>query len=55
MIDYSGLMEVVTLKSPSGVLHGCFLHLSNLFFATFSIIGDLFVLPRYCVELNLIN
>ena len=53
MIDNSRFLEVVTLKSFGGVLPRWFSPfvnkspVSNLFSAAFSIIGDLFVLPRY--------
>ena len=61
MIDNSGFLGVVTLNSPGGVLPRWFSPfvnkspMSNLFFAAFSIIGDLFVLPRYCMKFDLIN
>ena len=55
MIDNSGLLGMVTLKSPGGVLPRWFSQfvnkslVLNLFSAAFSIIGDLIVLPRYCM------
>ena len=55
MIDNGGFLGVMTLKSPGGVLSQWFFPfvnkspMSNLFSITFSIIGDLFVLPCYCV------
>ena len=61
MIDNSGFLGVVTLKSLGGVLPRWFspfvkkLPVSNLFSAAFSIIGDLFVLLRYCMKFDLIN
>ena len=61
MIDNSGLLGVVTLKSPGGVLPRWFFPfvnkslVSNLFSAAFSLVGDLFVLPRYCMKFDLIN
>ena len=59
--DNSGFLGMVTLNSPGGVLPRWFFlfvnksPVSNLFFAAFSIIGDLFVLPRYCMKFDLIN
>ena len=53
MIDNSGFLGVVTLNSPGGVLPRWFSPLvnkslvSNLLSATLSIIGDLFVPPRF--------
>ena len=61
VIDNSGFLGVVTLKSLGGVLPQWFFPFvnkspaSNLFSAAFSIIGDLFVLPRYCMKFDLIN
>ena len=55
MIDNSGFLGVVTLKSPGGVLPRWFSPFvnksleSNLFSTAFSIIGDFFVLSRYCM------
>ena len=55
MIDNSGFLGVVTLKSPGGVFPRWFspfvnkLPVSNLFSVAFSIIGDLFMLARYCM------
>ena len=51
---------MVTLNSPSGVLPWWFspfvnkLPVSNLFSATFNLVGDLFVLPRllHVIESN---
>ena len=53
MIDNSGFLGVVTLNSPGGVLPRWFSPLvnkslvSNLLSTTLSIIGDLFVPPRF--------
>ena len=61
MIDNSRLLRVVILKSLSGVLPYWFSPfvnkslVSNLFFAAFSLVGDFFVLPRYCIKFDLIN
>ena len=52
---------MVTLNSPSEVLPQWFSPfvnkspMSNLFSAAFNLIGDLFVLPRYCMLVGLIN
>ena len=51
---------MVTLNSPGGVLPWWFspfvnkLSMSNLFFAAFNLVGDLFVLPRllHVIESN---
>ena len=58
--DNSGFSGVVTLNSPNGVLPRWFFlfvnksPMSNLFSASFSLIGDLFVLPRliHVIESN---
>ena len=60
MIDNGGILGVVTLKSPSEVLSRWFflfvnkLPVSNLISATFSLFGNLFVLPRllHMIESN---
>ena len=61
MIDNSEFLGVVTLKSSGGILPRWFSpfvnksSVSNLFSATFSIIGDLIVLPRYYMKFDLLN
>ena len=58
--DNSGFSGVVTLNSLDGVLSRWFSpfvhksHMSNLIFAAFSLIGDLFVLPHllHVIESN---
>ena len=52
---------MVTSNSPGGILPRWFSPfinkspVSNLFFAAFNLVGDLFVLPCYCMLINLIN
>ena len=55
MIDNSGFLGAVTLKSSSGVfalvvfpIHKQ-ITVSNLISAAFTLVGDLFVLLRYCM------
>ena len=54
MIDNSGFSGVVTFNSPSRVLPRWFSPfinkspVANFFFTAFNLVGDLFVLPRYC-------
>ena len=58
--DNSGLSRVMTLNLPGGVLPQWFSPfvnkspMSNLFFAAFNLVGDLFVLPRllHVIESN---
>ena len=51
----NGFSGVVTLNSPDGVLPRWFFPfvnkspMSNLFSPAFTLVGDLFVLPRYCI------
>ena len=60
MIDNSGFLGVVILKSPGGVLPWWFSpfvnksHVSNLFSAAFNLVSDLFVLSRllHVIESN---
>ena len=53
--DNNGFLGVVTLNSPNGVLSRWFfpfvnkLPVSNLISIAFNLVGDLFVLPRYCM------
>ena len=53
--DNSGFLGVVTLNLPGGFLPQWFFlfvnksSVSNLFSATFNLVGDLFVLPYYCM------
>ena len=55
MIDNSGFSGVVNLNSPGGVLPQWFFPfvykspMSNLFSIAFNLVGDLFVLPHYCM------
>ena len=61
MIDNSGFSSVATLNSPGGVLPRWFSPfvnkspVSNLISAAFNLVGDLFVLPRYCMKFDLIK
>ena len=56
--DNSGFSGVVTLNSPGGVLPQWFSSfvnksfMSNLFSATFNLVGDLFVLSRLLHEIE---